>query len=206
MQPSVRAFCHRLSLILDILPLLSRIIVPTFRPVSLHLYTKEEKERLLNVVRVMIDYNLTYIQERLPEGNYVYNLEPNIDEVVVFDKANRFQRKTLSYPNKQLIAREIELEKLKQFEAPKTVEKSTKKKVPTANDAHLPNHLQRLQAKSVKPVIPIVRKDFFGREIKATATSTSGKTGPNLNNDIWYQYKEGYNNAVRKKIKISSLK
>lgn len=24
--------------------------------------------------------------------------------------------------------------------------------------------------------------------------------------DIWYQYKEGYNNAVRKKIQISTLK
>lgn len=32
-----------------------------------------------------------------------------------------------------------------------------------------------------------------------------GKGGPELNNDIWYQYKEGYNNAVRKIIKISDL-
>lgn len=32
-----------------------------------------------------------------------------------------------------------------------------------------------------------------------------GKGGPELNNDIWYQYKEGYNNAVRKIIRISDL-
>lgn len=31
-------------------------------------------------------------------------------------------------------------------------------------------------------------------------------TGPHITNDIWYQYKEGYSNAVRKRITISHLK
>ncbi|CAH1108233.1 unnamed protein product [Psylliodes chrysocephalus] len=48
-----------------------------------------------------------------------------------------------------------------------------------------------------------VAKDFFGRII--TKPTSCGKGGPELNNDIWYQYKEGYNNAVRKIIKISDL-
>nr|XP_023026263.1 chromosome transmission fidelity protein 18 homolog [Leptinotarsa decemlineata] len=158
MKPGVRAFCHRLSLILDILPLLSRIIVPSFRSVSLHLYSKEEKEKLLEVVKIMIDYNLNYIQERQAEGSYEYKLEPNIDEVVIFDKTNPHQRKTLSYPNKQLIAREIELEKMRQFEGPKNEGDSIKKKKEKPVDKNqLPNHLQKLQAKSVKPMNFLLR-------------------------------------------------
>jgi hypothetical protein len=36
--------------------------------------------------------------------------------------------------------------------------------------------------------------------------SVAGKTPQGARSDVWYQYKEGYNNAVRKKIKVSSLK
>lgn len=34
----------------------------------------------------------------------------------------------------------------------------------------------------------------------------AGKGAQKVANDVWYQYKEGYNNAVRKKIKIAALK
>ncbi|KAK5641470.1 hypothetical protein RI129_010017 [Pyrocoelia pectoralis] len=50
----------------------------------------------------------------------------------------------------------------------------------------------------------MVTKDFFGRII--TKTSNTGKTETNFKYDVWYQYKEGYNNAVRKRIKMSTLK
>ncbi|CAH1108235.1 unnamed protein product, partial [Psylliodes chrysocephalus] len=152
MQPSIRAYCHRISLILDILPLILRIIIPNFRPVSLHLYTKEEKDIMLRVVNIMIDYNLNYIQERLPDGNYVFNLEPNIEELITKTKSGPFQRKTLSYSNKQLLAREIELEKMRRLEAPKTdakIQDNNKK-----NENPLPNHMQRLKAKTVKSIKP----------------------------------------------------
>ncbi|XP_056634138.1 chromosome transmission fidelity protein 18 homolog isoform X1 [Diorhabda sublineata] len=205
MLPSVRAYCHRLSVLLDILPLLTIIIVPNFRPVNLHLYTKEEKDNMLRVVKIMIDYNLNYIQERLPDGNYVFNLEPNIDEVVFLEKDLSSKKKVVTYSNKQLIAREIELEKMRRFEQPKTnlVKKVNETRKDDVVD-QVPNHLQSLKAKSMKIAKEVVAKDFFGRII-GKSSNTKGKTGPELNNDIWYQYKEGYNNAVRKRIKMSDI-
>lgn len=74
MQPSVRALTCSSSLRQDVLPLLSQIIVPPFRPVNLHLFTDQEKEDLNRVVSIMIDYNLSYVQERMPEGNYIYTI------------------------------------------------------------------------------------------------------------------------------------
>ncbi|CAH1977973.1 unnamed protein product [Acanthoscelides obtectus] len=156
MQPSARVYCNRISLVLDILPLLSIIILPPFRPVSLHLYTKDEKESMLKVVNVMIDYNLNYVQERTQDGVYVYNLEPNIEELVVFDNQNK--RRALSYSNKQLISREIELEKLRRCETakagdpakPKMTDRSEKREKQTKDgENQLPNHLQKLQVKKV---------------------------------------------------------
>jgi hypothetical protein len=50
----------------------------------------------------------------------------------------------------------------------------------------------------------VLAKDFFGRVV--TKQPSAGKTPQGARSDVWYQYKEGYNNAVRKKIKVSSLK
>lgn len=226
MSPTLRCYSAALPLILDVLPLLLRIIAPPFRPVSLHLYTEEERKNLLMVSGIMTDYNLNYIQERKADGIYEYKLEPNIEEVVVFDISDD-RRRTLSYSNKQLIAREIEMEKMRRFETQMTKKAGEMKAIvkeksasiskneksdshlPTKDISALPNHLQTIKS-SFKKSAPVAktaaRKDFFGRIIETTISSP-GKTINNaLKNDIWFQYKEGYSNAVRKKIKISSLR
>jgi len=74
MPPSVRCYQAALPLIMDVLPLLLGIISPPLRPVSLHLYTEEERTNLLRVASIMADYNLNYIQERKPDGAYEFNL------------------------------------------------------------------------------------------------------------------------------------
>lgn len=78
--PALRVHLTKLSLKLDVLPLLTKIISPEFRAVNLHLFTENEKKILGNIVGIMTDYNLTYIQERNSEGIYVYN----IGEVILF--------------------------------------------------------------------------------------------------------------------------
>ncbi|KAF2884920.1 hypothetical protein ILUMI_21254 [Ignelater luminosus] len=151
MQPSVRAFTCSSSLKQDVLPLLSQIIVPSFRPVNLHLFTEREKEDLNRVVSIMIDYNLSYVQERMPEGNYIYTIDPNIEEATLFPGSKH--KRILSYFNKQLIAREIEVEKMRRTEIHKLGESSDKKMSTNKKDnaANVPNHLQKLKAKTVKP-------------------------------------------------------
>lgn len=98
--------------------------------------------------------------------NSLFILEPNIQDVVIFDNSERSQRRTLSYSNMQLISREIELEKMRRFEVPKVADTSKKTTTVIENIKEkskgvtaLPNHLQRLQAKSVKTVKPV--SDFI---------------------------------------------
>ncbi|XP_022900126.2 chromosome transmission fidelity protein 18 homolog [Onthophagus taurus] len=192
MKPSVKIFVQSNVLNLEILPYLSQIIVPPLRPVNLHFCTEQEKEVLKNVVNIMIDYNLNYVQERTFEGNYVYNVDPNIEEVTVFSLSTR--SRTLSYSNKQMIGQEIDVEKMRRIERAKFKEDKKEKK-----KNEVPNHLQKLQVKNVKPKGPMVTKDFFGRIIIKDVPQGDAAT---TRNDVWFQFKEGHTNAVRKPVKI----
>lgn len=46
--------------------------------VNTQLYSGREKDDLAHLVRVMVNYNLIYKQERTPEGQYTYTLEPYV--------------------------------------------------------------------------------------------------------------------------------
>lgn len=73
-EPSLGIYVDTLTLILDLLPSLSKLIVPSFRALNEHLHSYKEKEDLQRIVNIMVDYNLTYLQERTPEGSYVYQI------------------------------------------------------------------------------------------------------------------------------------
>ncbi|MPC23181.1 Chromosome transmission fidelity protein 18 [Portunus trituberculatus] len=63
----------------------------------------------------MIGYNLTYIQEKDVNGLYSFKLDPDIGDIVLFGDSKPANE--LSYYSRQLIAREIELEKVRRSEA-----------------------------------------------------------------------------------------
>lgn len=85
--------------------------------------------------------------------------EPNIELVVSFDQKNTTKRKFVSYSNRQLIAREIEMEKMRRHQLT-SAKNGTNKATGNGNsaspsfnggqDVNLPNHLQCLKAKKVK--------------------------------------------------------
>ncbi|KAK7111680.1 hypothetical protein V1264_011274 [Littorina saxatilis] len=205
MTPLVRKFVNLRTLTLDLLPPLLDILQPTLRPVNTQLYSSREKEELAHLVHVMINYNMTYRQERSPEGQYIYVLDPNVEEVVRFSGLK--QRRQLTYGAKQLIAREIELEKMRRNEAANFSELQT--------PSRIPNHKQSLEAKPVREEKP--RTNFFAgftrkkREqstIPDEAQKEKKDKAPEknvLDTVIWFHFKEGYSNAVRKNVKMQDL-
>ncbi|XP_063041497.1 chromosome transmission fidelity protein 18 homolog isoform X2 [Engraulis encrasicolus] len=195
--PSVRSRVAITSLCLDMLSLLLDLIAPKLRPVNPQLYSSREKQQLLDLIDTMINYNLNYTQQRNPEGQYTYLLEPNVEEVVRFPGLP--PRRQLTYQVKQLIAREIELERMRRTERAQLrrnantrgdpqevmsqpqaakVEKQEVKRVTSKN------HQQRLE-NIVKQAVVETRPemDFFGRVIvpkdkpASTNTAEEGKGG-----------------------------
>lgn len=73
----------------------------------------------------------------------------------------------------------------------------------------LPNHLrQKLTAKhiEVKDRVPV---DFFGRRIQpkpaCPVKEAAKKANEIISSDVWFKFKEGYNNAVRRTIRMKDM-
>lgn len=217
----IRPYCSRQSLILDILPMLPHIITPGLKSANIQLYTEKEKQELHSVVSVMADFNINFIQERTEEGSYSFNLEPDIQKIGFFEsKVTR----NLAYAMKQVISREVELEKIRRAEmkntGPEKPNQETKKVAAKSVAAaragagtaeamkQLPNHLQRLEPKMIKSLCPVIHKDFFGRVVKVdpnAATKNEGTRDIIAESEIFYHYQEGFNNAVRKNVRMRDL-
>ncbi|XP_013920400.1 PREDICTED: chromosome transmission fidelity protein 18 homolog isoform X5 [Thamnophis sirtalis] len=75
--PNSRSRVRPQSFTLEALCLLLEIISPKLRPVNTQLYSQKEKEQLSQLINIMLTYNLTYHQERTPEGQYIYKLDPH---------------------------------------------------------------------------------------------------------------------------------
>ncbi|XP_027719056.1 chromosome transmission fidelity protein 18 homolog [Vombatus ursinus] len=231
--PAARSRAAPQSLVLEALCLLLDIISPKLRPVSTQLYSNREKQQLANLINIMLAYNLTYHQERTPDGMYTYKLDPNIEDVCRFPDLPA--RKQLTYQTKQLIAREIELEKMRRAEASIQARYSGQadKESPLATEnpqacsgvkgtpvAPIRNHEQRLEhimkRKAIFDEKP--ERDFFGREIVRKVVTASQETpGPERDSlerrmgkavgksDVWFRFNEGVSNAVRRNLYIKDL-
>ena len=204
----------------DILPCLLRIVQTNLRPVNTQLYSSREKQDLKHLVEVLIAYNLSYVQEVTTEGQYIYRLDPELEEVAYFPDIPHY---SLPYAIKQLVAHEVEVEKMRRKEpssdkltinqmgAKGDTVKQEDQKVDVKSANVIPNHLKKLQAKNihVKERVPV---DFFGRKIEKATSTCKGNNevkadtkGELVFSDVWFNFKEGFNNAVRRTIRIKDL-
>ncbi|KAK7929588.1 hypothetical protein WMY93_005983 [Mugilogobius chulae] len=216
----IRTRISQLNLTLDILSLLLEIICPKLRPVNPQLFSTREKEQLKELIDTMLSYNLSYRQDRTPEGQYTYVLEPRVEEVVKFPGLP--PRRQLTYQAKQTVSREMEQEKMRR------AEQLLQRRNPPQNDAEkekkpdaprtTKNHQQRLE-NIVKQTTVETRPemDFFGRvvapkpEKKKTPSDSGEKSVVEAmgtavgNSDVWFRFNEGMSNAVRRNVYIREL-
>ncbi|GCB74590.1 hypothetical protein scyTo_0003681 [Scyliorhinus torazame] len=229
-SPTIRSRVTLQALISEILCLLLDILSPKLRPVNTQLYSTREKQQLADLIGAMLSYNLTYHQERTPEGQYVYLLDPNMEDVCRFPDLPA--RKPMTYQAKQLISREIELEKMRRVEALLNARNTeTKEAVEVKNKPSeskesskpcVKNHEQRLL--NVLKSVTVKEKaelDFFGRKmdknnIVSTSTAIGGAEPVKVtvekligkavgNSDVWFRFNEGVSNAVRRNVYIKDL-
>ncbi|XP_067626216.1 chromosome transmission fidelity protein 18 homolog [Eurosta solidaginis] len=206
--------------LVDTVPLLKQILSPQFRSVAVQLLSQRERDDLFHTVAVMADLGLTYTQVKSVEGSYVFQMEPDLDALCQFPG---YPGITLTYFSRQLVAREVELERIRRSTPRLGAEtrsrsRSSSNAAALASDGNketaknLPNHLQRLRAKQIdnrnaNQKKDVVSKDFFGRlQHKTVGGSREDcKTDAIVKSPIWYRYKEGFNNAVRKDIHMNEL-
>ncbi|XP_047390009.1 chromosome transmission fidelity protein 18 homolog [Sciurus carolinensis] len=228
--PATRSQATPQTLVLDTLCLLLDILAPRLRPVSTQLYSAREKQQLSSLVGTMLAYSLTYRQERMPDGQYLYRLEPNMEEVCRFPDLPA--RKPLTYQAKQLIAREIEVEKMRRAEAFARAGHSpqvdqhrpglegllgcsggggVKRPAPRSQEQRL-EHIMRRAGLEEQP-----ERDFFGRVVRRAAAPSTGAEASKKDaaeqlmgtavgrSQVWFRFHEGVSNAVRRSLYIRDL-
>uniref|UniRef100_A0A8C0WTM3 Chromosome transmission fidelity protein 18 homolog n=1 Tax=Castor canadensis TaxID=51338 RepID=A0A8C0WTM3_CASCN len=230
--PATRSRATPQALVLDTLCLLLDVLAPRLRPVSTQLYSAREKQQLSSLVGTMLAYSLTYRQERTPDGQYLYRLEPNVEEVCRFPELPA--RKPLTYQAKQLIAREIEVEKMRRAEAVARAGVGPQVDQGPPGSGNLPegggdkgvrrpaprNHEQRLEHIMKKAALEEEpEKDFFGRVVVRRAVAPSTGVWTALEKDaaewrmgtavgrseVWFRFNEGVSNAVRRSLYVRDL-
>lgn len=228
--PAVCQSSDRVCLPAEILPYVTDIIQPNMRPVSMQLYSDQERRELMHIVSVMLSMNLTYRQQRSEDGTYDFVLEPAVDVFSTFPNVK--PGKQLTYSAKQMIGREVELERVRRSERnasrgdsnlPVSEEtslmerdceglgssggKNTRQslqKAPTTK-----NHLQYLQPKSVgksgeEMETKAPRMFFAPKDGRGNAEIVVPKVG-RQDTGIWFKFNSGYSNAVRRNVKMKEL-
>uniref|UniRef100_A0A3B3Q2M7 Chromosome transmission fidelity protein 18 homolog n=1 Tax=Paramormyrops kingsleyae TaxID=1676925 RepID=A0A3B3Q2M7_9TELE len=210
--PSIRSRVGPRSLSLEVLSLLLEVVCPKLRPVNPQLYSTREKQQLVELIDTMMCYNLTYRQDRTPEGQYRYLLEPNVEDAVRFPGVP--PRRQLTYQAKQMIARELELEKMRRAEAVLLARNPLPTKAdPKSREKRLPmeNHRQRLETILKQNVVESKVGAAGWRVTPSAAEGEKTMTAEQLmgkavgNSDVWFRFNEGVSNAVRRNVYIKDL-
>ncbi|KAG4072740.1 hypothetical protein HA402_001852 [Bradysia odoriphaga] len=193
--------------ILDTISLLRKVISPSLRTVSVELLSPKERSDLKHAVDVMVDLGLTYIQIKSQDGTFQYRLEPDIEILCNFDSANK---QHMNYFSRQIISREVEVEKMRRAGPKFKNNENRNAKSANCGKENVPNHLRTLNPKSIQQAQQVTKqisKDIFGRvSTKSVPISVQdGGTDVIIKSSIWYKYKEGFNNAVRKDVTINHL-
>ncbi|CAF4137627.1 unnamed protein product, partial [Adineta steineri] len=109
--PSLRQYLDKDILILDILPYMLEILQPRLRQTNIALFTNKEMRDIKTLIDVMINFNLSYIQQRAATGENILVLEPPIDTVAYF--SGTAEKRGLSFGTRQMIFKELLKERVK---------------------------------------------------------------------------------------------
>ncbi|KAJ8714897.1 hypothetical protein PYW08_004878 [Mythimna loreyi] len=216
-SPSVCS--SRAALQLDVLPLLPYLLAPQLRTANVQLCSESERKALRTCAGAMCDYGLQYVQQRTPDGLYAFVLEPPVYRVAFYGTEEKVRPPPAL---RQAIAREQQLEIIRRSEEmanrvparsstsgtqpTKSTSEKDKPSTSKEKDVPLPNHLQRLQPKVVKRNTPQVHKDFFGRIVPLSQVQRNDPVADVISSSsVFYHYQEGFNNAVRRNVRVRDL-
>ncbi|KAH8705922.1 hypothetical protein BGW36DRAFT_311722 [Talaromyces proteolyticus] len=228
--PLLRLFRSLDCVATDLVPSLMRILSPDVKPVVVRgseqksvASVRKESEKVLvrAAVRVMVGLRVTYEKARVENegvhGGWVYRLEPPIDTLIGFSKIkgtilDAGGSGPVRYAVRQVLDQEYRKETMR-----KQSEYSQAKYGGSSSKGGDPNEDDDKEngATKAKRDNPGAKRDFFGRIINESLSTTSDKDNHTHKrkssgqkqgqHKVWVTFHEGFSNAVRKPISLSEL-
>ncbi|KAL5961936.1 hypothetical protein TSMEX_010249 [Taenia solium] len=203
------------------------------RPVNTQLYDPLEKQHLARLVGLMIAVGLDWVPQQITDtGEPAYRLEPPLGAVAQFPSTLRSpDLNSLPYAIKQVLARELAMERMRRAEAANMHSELVKGGEAEANtsilsattavrkgrstpmfDSFMAVRLAPTAAPLNLTVEKKVRRDFFGRPIVEISEKVESKENQPptadspINKTIFFKFKAGYSNAVRRPFSINNFR
>ncbi|KAG0169481.1 hypothetical protein DFQ30_003575 [Apophysomyces sp. BC1015] len=199
-HPVRRRFFDRTIVATELMPRLIGILSPELRPVNKQLLKPAEKMVLSRLIDIMIEFGLTFVQEKTSGDQFAYHLDPPVEQILNFEQG---AKSTLPhrYAIRQLLSQEIETELLRRREEAADSRSSTDSFRTRMNTPANNNIIEKLMNDGK------TEKDFFGRSIvRDTAPETVQENqAAKKAVGISYRYHEGFSNAVRKPVLVREL-
>ncbi|WFD43774.1 Chromosome transmission fidelity protein 18 [Malassezia psittaci] len=198
---SIQPYHGRSAIATDLGPALTRILSPDLK---LHTSNTDtaSKAALDRLVDTMLSLSLAFVPDRGEDGILVHRIQPPIDAFCKFSGESRCEVGPSRHGVKQHVQRELEREAAR------------RKPTQPTGPASLPTSLSTSAANDTTKKKQLITYDFFGRAI-ATASAnvnsisansaTQQEDAPKKEFRVFFRFHEGYSNAVRKSIKLSSL-
>ncbi|PVU99529.1 hypothetical protein BB559_000625 [Furculomyces boomerangus] len=209
-----------------------RILSPNLTVTNIELFNHDMKKKLSHIVTVMYGLNLSFVQNKTEEGIYIFELQPPLDKMTSYSIQNPIQKPVLKYQVKMLISHELDIVKMKQTShaildnnPSERPDITNKQQHIFLSDTRFSNALKNkndVEPKEVHKRTSNV-KEFFstkkndvakdeGSSNLAANPDSKGFTDTKTSNDVsekeanvWFQYNEGYSNAVRHPVIIRDL-
>uniref|UniRef100_A0A915BIB3 Chromosome transmission fidelity protein 18-like protein n=3 Tax=Parascaris univalens TaxID=6257 RepID=A0A915BIB3_PARUN len=175
------------TLILDLLPMIILIVQPPLKPMNAQLYSARELELVRSAVAIMRSYSLTFTAT-YQDGVSSFIFCPPVDVLVLFpiEESDRRRVNFLSNAARQMIAHQIEIERLRGDGAQWEKENSAVNK-----------------SASLRSIVNSHTIDTSG--VRELSGRNMNKTGVVADLGIVYKYNQGFSNAVRRDIRMRSL-
>ncbi|KAG2212269.1 hypothetical protein INT47_001628, partial [Mucor saturninus] len=157
---SKRRYLNRDMVANELVPLLMQIISPDLKITNKQLIKPLEKAKLTRLVDSMIEFGLSFKQEKTDDGQYVYKLEPPVEQLLNFELSTPKAILPRQYAVRQMIASEIDTEIFRRREEASQSRNGQNKEKPSReiSDESIRNKI--LQREMKQKQTPL---DFFGR-------------------------------------------
>lgn len=199
MSPLMRVSFMTDAVIIELIPLLMRIISPDLRPVNSQLIRREERDVMMRVVNIMLDLGLKLLQDKGEDGQLSFVLDPPIDLFTQYEGKRPQDIPAPRYGVRQMIAREMDLVLIKRNQGSVATGETATSDIYGA-----------YKRKAVAPVEKEEDKvavDFFGRLVADSTTGILDSQGDPIRKKatVLYRYHEGFSNAVKRPLKFSEF-
>lgn len=223
---TTRSSFNNLSIITELGPSLVTLLSPDLKLINSQLVRPSERAKLTSLVEIMLHCNIEFVLDKNEQGQTYYRMEPPLEVFVQYEGKKSSLVGPAKFQLRQMVVSELHAARVRARQIQSGQEQEEGKGQRLVGQGLRDAYSKQNGMTDVNAQTTRVAVDFFGRPIVAKANkveivattlpdSILGRRKEKENDEaelfkakklkVFYNYHEGFSNAVRKPVKMSSL-